>query len=162
MKRYTFPTMSILVATTIGIASVATPVRAAPGFITGVVGSACAAVRNDVGKTSVQGNGAVYNKNTATPAAINCPLPLEFNRATNLALSFIKRDAGTLSCTFHRRSFNYLSGATSSQSTNVVGTGQFNFNATTDFFNSVQCSIPKANGANANQQNGVNGIIWAN
>ena len=53
MKSYKFPTMSILVATTIGIASVATPVHAAPGFYTGVVGSACAATQNHSRKINV-------------------------------------------------------------------------------------------------------------
>ncbi|HWJ05297.1 MAG TPA: hypothetical protein VNS57_05850 [Steroidobacteraceae bacterium] len=163
MERYRFPTMSILVATaTIGIASFATPVSAAPGYYTGVVGTACAGVGTNAGKLNHQSNGAVYNKNTSTPAVINCPVPLEYNRATTVYVTWIKRDAGTLGCTFHRRSFNYLSGATSTQSTNAVGSSYFQFNATTDYFNSVQCSIPKASGAGANQQSGVNGILWLN
>jgi|GEM_PF-4666991 hypothetical protein len=162
MERYRFP-MSILAATaTIGLACVAGPVAAAPGYYTGVVGSACAGAGTNAGKLNHQSNGPVYNKNTSTPAVISCPVPLEYNRSTAVYVTWIKRDSGTLGCTLHRRSFNYLSGATSTQSTNAVGSSYFLFNATTDYFNSVQCSIPKANGAGANQQSGVNGILWLN
>jgi len=160
MESYTRPTMSILVATAaIGIASVATPVRAAPGFTTGLSGSVCAATQNHFPKLNVFPNGAVANKSTTASAMVSCPIPLEFNRNTNVFVSWAKRDGQTLTCAALRRSFDYLSGASSTQSSNVVGTGSFAFNFISDFFNTVLCTIPRNNG---NGQNAVNGILWQN
>jgi len=160
MKKYTFPTMSIVLATAaVGIATVTAPVQASTA---GLAGSTCAAIKGNEAKLAVQNNGAVYNKNTAGSAGINCAIPLEYNLSTSVYLTYIKRDTGTLSCTFHRRSFDYLSGATSSQSVSTAGSSNLFFNATADYFNSVQCSIPKAGGTAGNTQNGVNGVLWQN
>jgi hypothetical protein len=161
MERYTFRT--ILVATAaIGIAGLATSASAAPGYYTGMVGSVCAATGANHSKINVQINGAIYNKNTTTPALVSCAVPLEYNRSTTVYTTWVKRNSQVMSCTLHRRSFDYLSGATSTQSTSAVGSSYFVFNATTDYFNSVQCSIPKAAGAGPTQQSGVNGILWLN
>jgi hypothetical protein len=161
MKKYTFPTMSILAATAaIGIASVAIPVHAAPGFFTGLVGAACAATQNHFSKITVFNNGAVANKSTTGIAIVSCPAAVERGTTANVFVSWNKRDSQTLSCTLHRRNFDYLSGASSTQNTTAVGAGFFQFNGVTaDFFNSAQCTIPRNNG---NGQNSVNGVFWAN
>ena len=159
MKRYKFPTMSILVATAIGIASVATPVHASPGFYTGHVGSVCAATQSHFSKITVFNNGAVANKSTTAPATVNCAFPLEAFTNASVFVSFAKKDTQILNCVLHRRSFDYLSGASNSQSTTFNGTNSFQFNVTSDYFNSLQCTIPRNNGSG---QNAVNGVLWVN
>ena len=160
MKKYTFPTMSILVATTIGIASVATPVRAAPGFVTGLPGSVCAAVQTNGSKLSVPPNGLISNKSTTASAIINCPMPAEFNRLAFFYVTFTKKDTQQLTCTLQRRSADYLSGSTDTRSSTAVGFGSFAVKAVlANYFNSWTCTIPRNNGAG---QNNVNGVLWQN
>ena len=159
MKKSTLPTMSMLVATTIGIASVATPVSATPGYFAGMVGSVCAATQNNFSKITVFNNGAVANKSTAGPAIVNCAFPVEAFTNATIYVSWAKKDSQSLSCILHRRSFDYLSGATSSQNSTFNGTSSFQFNVLTDYFNSVQCTIPRNNGSG---QNAVNGVLYVN
>lgn len=160
MSKPTFLKTASLMTTAIGIAYISMPASATPGIYAGMVGSGCAAVAGHHGKLNVQNHGALYNKNTNQPAVVSCPFPAEYNRASTVYVSWIKRNAQTLSCTVHRRSFDYLSGATSTQNSNALGSSSFVFGITTNYFNSVQCSIPKANGAGANAQSGVNGVLY--
>lgn len=162
MNGFTLPRMSIVVAATIGIASVGAPSLAAPGYYTGMVGSGCAAIKSDFAKILVWNAGAITNKDTRAPAAINCPLPIEAGTYANVYVTYNKKDSGILSCTFHRRSFDNLSGSTSSKSTTYNGSSSLYFSGSTDYFNSVQCSIPKATGTTGPVQNAVNGVTWYN
>jgi hypothetical protein len=157
MDRYSFPTKSILVAATaIGIASVATPVRAANYY--GLAGSVCAAVQANGPKLSVPPIGQISNKSTTASALIQCPMAAGYNLSSLFYVTWNKKDSQSLSCVLHRRAFDYLSGATNTQSTTFVGSGNFQFGfLTSDYFNSFQCTIPRNNGAG---QNFVNGVIW--
>ena len=93
--------------------------------------------------------GACRPRWTANSCAITCE-PLGGSSSTGAAARKRTTAAGA------------VSGATSTQSTSAVGSSYFLFNATSDYFNSMQCSIPKASGAGANQQSGVNGVLWLN
>ena len=158
MKKYTFPTITILTATTIGIASVATPVRAAPGYTTGMPGSVCEAVQTNASKLSVAPNGLISNKSTTASAVINCPMPAELNRIATFQVSFGKKDTQQLTCVLQRRSLDYLSGSTDNRSTTLVGSGVLTVaSVLANYFNSWTCTIPRNNGAG---QNNVNGVTW--
>ena len=159
MKKYTFPTMSILVATTIGIASVATPVRAAPGFITGLPGSVCAAVQTNGSKLSVPPNGLISNKSTTATAIVNCPVAVERGTNASFYVSYTKKDSQLFTCTLHRRNYDYLSGSTNTVSTTLIASSFLVVTGPANYLNSWQCTIPRNNGSG---QNNVNGVFWSN
>jgi hypothetical protein len=159
MDRRTLP-IGFVVTAMAGIASIATPVQAAPGFYTGLPGSACQGVQQtNFSKLSVPPNGAISNKSNTATAIVNCPMAAEYNRNTAFYLSFTKRDSQQLSCTLHRRAFDYLSGTTNTVSTTIVGSNILNVNGVANFLNSWQCTIPRNNGSG---QNNVNGAFWLN
>ena len=158
MDGSSFPIKSILVATAaLGIASVATPVRALDTY--GLAGSACAAVQqSNFSKWSVPPNGAVSNKSTTATLIVNCPMATKYGYSTYWYVGYKKVDSQVLSCTLHRRYIDYLSGTTNTTSTTFVGSsylsiGYFN----SDWLNSWQCTIPRNSG---NGQNNVNGVGW--
>ena len=160
MKKYTFPTMSILVATTIGIASVATPVRAAPGFLTGLPGSVCAAVQTNGSKLSVPPNGLISNKSTTASAIINCPMPAEYNRPADFLCDLPQEGHAAVDL--------HVASAISGLLERVDGySEQYGLSAPAfspslqlaNYFNSWTCTIPRNNGAG---QNNVNGVLWQN
>jgi hypothetical protein len=160
MEGYKFPTMSMLVATAIGIASVATPARAAPGFFTGLAGSVCQGVQQaNFSKLSVPPNGAISNKSTTATAIINCPVAVEQGTNATFYLSWTKRDSQLLSCTLHRRNFDYLSGTTNTVNSTAIASSFFQINGVANYLNSWQCTIPRNNGSG---QNNVNGVFWFN
>jgi hypothetical protein len=161
MDRYSFPIRSILAATAaIGIASVAAPVRAAPGYITGLAGSVCAGVQQvNFSKLSVPPNGLISNKSTTATASINCPMAAETGTFTTFYVTWTKKDSQSLTCTLYRRDFDYLGGSSNTASSTFNGSGYFVFSTTANYFNSWQCTIPRNNGSG---QNNINGVLWAN
>jgi hypothetical protein len=160
MEGHKFPMMSIVLTAAIGIASVASPARAAPGFLTGLAGSVCQGVQQtNFSKLSVPPNGAISNKSTTATAIINCPMAVEQGTNASFFVSYTKRDSQLLSCTLHRRNYDYLSGSTNTVSTTAINSFYLQVNGVANYLNSWQCTIPRNNGSG---QNNVNGVFWVN
>jgi hypothetical protein len=108
---------------------------------------------------SVPPNGAIANKSTTATAIVQCPVSVEYGTSTQFYVSYKKVDSQVLSCTLHRRNYDYLSGATNTVTTNAVQSYYLQFNGVSNYINSWQCTIPRNNG---NGQNNVNGVFWVN
>ena len=122
-----------------------------------IPGSACTATGTKTPKLQVAENGAVYNKDTAS-LKVTCPLAAQPGYNTYVYLNYVKRNTQNMQCVFHRRSFDGLSGATNSQSTTFNGSNYLFFGTyTSDYFNSVTCTLPAATGTSTSTQNGIIG-----
>ena len=123
----------------------------------GIPGSACTATGTQTPKLQVSANGAVFNKAT-TSLAVTCPLTAQPFYNTYVYLSYVKRNTQSMTCVFHRRSFDGLSGASNSQSTTFNGSNYLFFGTyTSDYYNSVSCTLPRATGTSTSAQNGIIG-----
>lgn len=123
-----------------------------------VPGSACSATGTAAAKLNVLDYGTVFNKNTAGSLKVTCPLFAQPYWDSYVYLNFVKRTSASMSCTLHRRSWDGLSGASTTTSTSYNGSSYVFFGTYTfDYFNSVVCTLPIATGTSTSAQNGIIG-----
>ena len=101
----------------------------------------------------------ISNKSTTATAIVNCPLAVKQGTNATFYLSYTKKDSQLLTCTLHRRNYDYLSGSTNTESTTAITSFYSLSVGSCQLFEQLACTIPRNNGSG---QNNVNGVFWNN